>query len=92
MTDNDQDEVNRGKQAEEVLNNPVYQEAFLIIRARLMQEFEKTKFGQSDERDEVWRKMQTVGWIEKHLNQVVTSGRISEQSILARATEHLKGL
>jgi len=92
MTNNDQNEVNRGEQAESILENPIYQEAFLIIRARLMEEFQKTKFTQSDERDEVWRKMQSVDWMEKHFQQVITSGRISEQSILARGTDFLKGL
>ena len=88
----DRQELVRGDQASAVLNNPIYQEAFVMIRARLMEEFQKTKFKQTDERDEVWRKMQTVEWVEKHFKQVMQSGSVAQATIAQRGKQFMKGL
>lgn len=88
----DRQESVRGQQAADVLNNPIYQEAFIAIRAGLMKEFQNTKFKQTAERDEVWRKMQTTDWVEKHLKQVMLSGQVSDQSIAMRSKQFIKGL
>jgi len=88
----DRQELVRGQQANDVLNNPIYQEAFVMIRARLMEEFQKTKFKQEDERNEIWRKMQTVEWVEKHFKQVMQSGQVAEATIAQRGKQFIKGL
>jgi len=88
----DRQELVRGDQANAVLNNPIYQEAFVMIRARLMEEFQKTKFKQTDERDEVWRKMQTVEWVEKHFKRVMQSGMVSQATLAQRGKQFIKGL
>ena len=90
----DRQELARGDQASAVLNNPIYQEAFVMIRARLMEEFQKTKFKQSDERNEIWRKMQTVDWVDKHLCQVVQSGSVARETLnlAQRGKQFMKGL
>ena len=93
MTDElDRQELVRGDQASAVLNNPIYQEAFVGIRASLMDQFQKTKFKESDERNEIWRKMQTVEWVEKHFRQVMQSGRVSRDTLAMRSKQFIKGL
>jgi len=88
----DRQELARGDQASAVLNNPIYQEAFVMIRARLMEEFTKTKFRQTEERDEVWRKLQTVEWVEKHFKQVLQSGQVSKATLAQRGKQFVKGI
>lgn len=88
----DRQELVRGQQADDVLNNPIYQEAFVMIRARLVEEFSKTKFKQADERDEIWRKMQTVDWVEQHFKNVMQSGRVAKATIAQRGKQFIKGL
>lgn len=90
--DKDRAELIRGNQAAEVLNNPIYQEAFVAIRAQLMGEFQSTKFRQSKQRDEVWRQMQTVEKMQKHLEKVMRSGRISEATIAERGKKLVRGI
>jgi len=92
MSDKDQNELNRGRQASDLLNNPIYQEAFVVIKANLMTEFQKTKFRESKKRDEVWRKMQTVDWMEKHIKSVVNSGRIAELNIADKSRNKIRGI
>jgi len=88
----DRQELVRGQQASDVLNNPIYQEAFVMIRARLLEEFAKTKFRQTEERDEIWRKMRTVEWVEKHFKQVMQSGSVAEATLAQRGKQFIKGL
>lgn len=92
MIDKDRQELVRGNQATEVLNNPIYQEAFTAIRAKLMDEFQKTKFRQSKLRDEIWRQMKCVDQVQKHLEQVMRSGQISEATIARRSKKLVRGI
>lgn len=92
MIDKDRQELVRGNQATEVLNNPIYQEAFTAIRAKLMDEFQKTKFRQSKLRDEIWRQMKSVDQVQKHLEQVMRSGQISEATIARRSKKLVRGI
>ena len=74
-------ELNRGVLAEQVLNNPIYQEAFIAFRAQLMEGFRGTKFKQNAERDEIWRKMQTVDFLEEYLQEVMETGKMAKESL-----------
>ncbi|MBL4753783.1 MAG: hypothetical protein JKY52_09360 [Flavobacteriales bacterium] len=88
----DRQELVRGDQASAVLNNPIYQEAFVMIRARLMEEFQKTKFKENDERNEIWRKMQTVEWVDKHFKQVMQSGNVAKATLVERGKKFIPGI
>ena len=77
-------EINRGERAKQVLNNEIYKEAFTALRAELYDGFCKTKFKDSDERDEIWRKQQAVDFIENYLKEVMETGEIARQSLLQK--------
>lgn len=72
---------NRGVLAKQVLENPVYQEALVIIRGDLMVKFENTKPEDSGKRDEIWRQMRTVAEIEKRIKKVMVDGRVCEAEL-----------
>ncbi len=86
-----QREKNRGVLARQVLDNEIYREAFGVLRAQLIDGFTQTKFKDSDERDEIWRKMQTVDYIEGHLKEVMETGKIAEAT-LAQKIKKVVGL
>ena len=75
-----EDEVRRGNLASQVLSNPVYTEAMLVMRAELVDKFQKTRFKERDERDELWRKLQTLEGIESYINRVMTTGKLGNQT------------
>ena len=74
------EKIARGNQAQSVLGNPVYQEAYMLIRGQMMAAFQQTTFDQTAERDEIWRKMQLVDWLEKQLKSVMNNGKIESQT------------
>ncbi len=70
-------EINRGELARQVTDNPVYQEAFTALKASLIDSFQNTKFKETAERDEVWRKMQTVNYVEGYLEEIMETGKLA---------------
>lgn len=87
---NDEKEAERGRYAREVLDNCVYKEAYVMLRAKLFEEFQKTKFKDSAERDEIWRKLQVVDYIENYMVKVMQSGKIAEETLLQKTKKVLK--
>ncbi len=73
--------IRRGDLAKQVLDNPIYQEAFMLLRAQLVEQFTNTKFRQKDEREEIWRRMQTIEWVQRHFEQVMQTGKLEKESV-----------
>lgn len=89
----DRNDLNRAVLAEQVTTNTIYQEAFVMFRAQLMDSFRNTKFKDSDERDEIWRKMQTVQYVEDYLTEVMESGKVAKASLtLLERSKNVIGL
>lgn len=74
-------EVQRGELARQVLDSPLYQEAVVAIRGELMHKFERTKFKDKEEREEIWRQIQTVKWFESYFQQVLETGKLGRQTL-----------
>jgi hypothetical protein len=85
-----EEHVSRGLNADAVLSNSEYKAAMLSIRGELMRMFEQTKFKDSVERDEIWRKMQTVNWFEQTLERVMRNGEVARKTLAQRVKETVK--
>jgi hypothetical protein len=57
------------------------EKAFIQMKADLMFKFENTGFKDDDERREVWRKLQTIAWLDQTLTEIVNNGKIAEQEL-----------
>lgn len=92
MSDKDEylnEQVLEGKNAEDFVGNPRYQKAKVMIRANLFREFEKSGYKESDVRDEIWRKLQALSFIENNLEKAIRDGEMAQKSLLARIKEKL---
>lgn len=79
------EEINRGERAKQVLENELYKEAFAKLREQLIQGFEQTNFKQSDERDEIWRKLQSANFVQDYLEEVMETGKIARETLAQKA-------
>lgn len=79
------EDTGRGNQAQLILDNPLFVEALIMMRGELIAKFEQTKFRDKEERDEIWRKLQTVGWFESYLTRIMQTGKLAEQTMLQKA-------
>jgi hypothetical protein len=76
-----ENERSRGEMARQVIENPLFQEAFIAKKAKIMSDFEATKFRDQDVRDELWRKMQTLRDIEHYFTSILSTGKMANQEI-----------
>ena len=83
-----QADIDRKNQAEQVLNNPLYKEAFLTLRAHIHTEFEKLTYDKVDDMKECNRQLKTLGRLEKLFEQTIRTGKAAEKTL----TEKLKAM
>ena len=91
MSDNDKlkEQIAYGKEAEEMLSNRCYQDFKIEYRATLLRMFENTKYKDKDDRDEIWRKFQTLGGLEKSLERYARDGRLANDTLVERIKNKL---
>lgn len=75
------EDLARGVQAERVLTNPIYQEAFVAARAKYFNQFSRSKLGDEDERNDAWRMMRAIDDVEGHLLRVMQTGDMAEKTL-----------
>lgn len=86
----EEQEIIRGQEAEKVLNNKIYIEAMVAIRAELFNQFSSSSSNAKEEREELYRRTKTADWFEGYLNHVLTTGKMAEKSLIARTKTTVK--
>lgn len=76
-----------GKDANQWLMHPQYRHVITLIKAELLDEFERTKFKDTNERDEIWRKIQSLNAIIKRMERMVRDGEHAEATLLQKIRE-----
>lgn len=59
------------------------------IRADLYRQFTKTKYKQTEDRDEIWRKMQALEWVENNINRRIRTGEQAQKTLLQRMKDKI---
>lgn len=70
-----------GRNAYSYQEKLIAEKAFVQMKADLMFKFESTGYKDDDERREVWRKLQTIAWLDQTLTEIVNNGKIAEQEL-----------
>lgn len=74
-------ELNRAELARQVKDNPIYQEAILMFKTQNMEQFQSTSFKDSAQRDEIWRKMQTIQYVQDYLEEIMDTGKLAAHTL-----------
>jgi len=74
-------EQQRGVMAKQVLDNPVYQEAILKVKGKLMAQFENTSFLQKRKREDIWRSFKNLQRLEAEIIKVMQSGEMGKRTL-----------
>jgi len=74
-------DAQRGREAEELLDNPMLAEAFDKIEAAYMDEWRQSKLPDLEERERLWLAIQVLGEVKRHLRVVVENGVIAKRDI-----------
>lgn len=73
--------ISRAERARQVMQDPMLKEALTAMKADNYNKFMNTTFDQREERDELWRKAQTMQKFEVYLESVMTDGKISQLTL-----------
>ena len=75
--DNQLSEIKRGERATEVLTNELYNEAFTKVRDGIINSMASSPLGDSETHNRLVIAMQLLNQIEKQLQDVINTGKMS---------------
>jgi hypothetical protein len=93
MSDNDlrlDEQIRRAKAAKDLLDHPLFIEAMTAIRGDSYKRFADSGFKDRELRDEIWREQQTIDKLERKLKEVITTGRLAQETLLQKTKKRLK--
>jgi len=72
-----EEEVRRGKQAEELVKHPLYKEAFDVTKEHLIELLLNTKISEEVERDRIYITIKSLDLIDQHIKSILETGKLA---------------
>ena len=73
------EEVRRADDARQLLDNPLFQEAFATIRKELIEHLLNTRVAEEVERDRLYITIKALDLVEQHIKSVFETGNLAEK-------------
>lgn len=70
-------EIDRARQAQELIEHPLFAEAMEKYRNRLMDEWAASPARDKEGREHLWLMVKTVGVVEGHLKELMETGKLA---------------
>ena len=74
-------QIQKGKRAEQLLNDPLLKTAFEDLLEIYKQEIFNTSFADDDKRKHLWVAYNMVDKIRGHLQSIMASGKLTQQEL-----------
>ncbi len=71
-------EKQRGQDAERLVNDPLYKEAFVTTKELLIDMLLQTAISEEVERDRIYITIKSLGLIDEHIRSVLNTGKLAE--------------
>jgi len=72
-------EIKRGQDAERLINDPLYKEAFDTTKNLLIQLMLQTDISEETERDRIYMTIKSLELVEQHIRSVLETGQLAEK-------------
>tara|TARA_B100001250_G_scaffold321231_1_gene284233 strand:+ start:2404 stop:2673 length:270 start_codon:yes stop_codon:yes gene_type:complete len=82
MADNSRRDIERGRIAQDILNNEIFQEAMEMLEDEYKKIWASTKQEESEERERLWMAMKLIPEFERQLRIIVERGIIKKNQIV----------
>ena len=82
MADNSRRDIERGRIAQDILNNEIFQEAMEMLEDEYKKIWAATKQEESEERERLWMAMKLIPEFERQLRIIVEKGIIKKNQIV----------
>lgn len=74
-------DISRAHRAEELIANPLYIEAITAMQAAMFEQFSDSKLVDSDERHELWQRMQLLKQFQSKFESIVKQGEKAKETL-----------
>jgi hypothetical protein len=81
MTDKLQAAITKGAQADALLRSETFQGAFKLLEADYIKAWAATEPAETDARENLWRAVQILGDVRRHLHSAVSDGKIAQAEL-----------
>jgi len=78
MTDKSLEEIKRGEQAEKILNNEVYKQAFTSVKEHIIDAMQTSPLGDEQTHNRLVIALQVLNQIEKSMTDVMQTGKMAK--------------
>lgn len=75
------EEVRRGNQAERILNDDMYLEAFKAVRDEIINQWEQAPARDDEGRERLWLMVRLLERLKGHLETVMETGQLAKKQI-----------
>ena len=82
MADNSRRDIERGRIAQDILDNEIFQEAMEMLEDEYKKIWAATKQEESEERERLWMAMKLIPEFERQLRIIVEKGIIKKNQIV----------
>ncbi len=82
MADSSRRDIERGRIAQDILNNEIFQEAMEMLEDEYKKIWASTKQEESEERERLWMAMKLIPEFERQLRIIVERGIIKKNQIV----------
>tara|TARA_R100001530_G_scaffold39665_1_gene30580 strand:+ start:174 stop:443 length:270 start_codon:yes stop_codon:yes gene_type:complete len=82
MADNNRRDIERGRIAQDILDNEIFQEAMEMLEDEYKNIWASTKQDESEEREKLWMAMKLIPEFERQLRIIVERGTIKKNQIV----------
>lgn len=91
-----QQEMERGRQASEVLEHPLYLEAFKVMRDRISRQWVESPARDTEGREKLWLMQKLLENVDQHLKELMQTGQLArlkleqDQTLKEKAWEWMR--
>ena len=71
------EEVRRGENAERLVNDPLYKEAFDVTKEHLIELLLNTKISEEVERDRIYITIKSLDLVDQHIKSILETGKLA---------------
>lgn len=74
-------EIEAGRQAEYLLEHPVYQQAFSTLRSEIAQQWASSPSRDAEGREKLWVMLKLLDRIEGHIKSIAETGKMAKKQL-----------
>lgn len=87
-------EISRGKEAHRIIDDDLFQEAFVDLKKIYMEEWENSPARDQEARESLWMAIKMLGAVKDHLTTIMETGKLADRQLeeMARESSAMRGV